>query len=92
MSNAKTNEEQNKLFEQTEAQRNTRLAKPQDFVVTTASEGLSKSLPGHGQRGDSLAEHKRLLKEAATGNASKLTKKGQPLATEVHHAKKPHTK
>jgi len=92
MSNAKTNREQNKLIEQTEGQRNSYILRGQDFTVTTASEGLSKSLPATGQCGDSEREYARLLEEgSATANASELTGKGQPRATETDDAGKPHS-
>lgn len=91
MSNSKSSKEQDKLFEQSEAQRNPRLALPQDFTVTTASEGFLKKLPGHGQRGDLASEAGQLLKESETANASKISGKGAPLPTEVDDAGKPHT-
>lgn len=86
MSNSKKNKEQNRVIEQSEAQRNPYIARGNDFTVTTASEGLSKTLPATGQRGDSEKEYARLLEEG-----SQRTGKGQPKATEPDNAGKPHS-
>jgi hypothetical protein len=84
MSNSKSNSEQNKLFEQSEAQRNPRLARPEDFKVTPA-------LPLAGQRGETKTELFRLLEESKRGNSSHLTGQGAQDSPNVDHAGKPHT-
>jgi hypothetical protein len=55
MSNAKTNREQDQLFQQTPSQLNPSAAKPSDFIVDDRDGG---------QRGDSKAERSALLAEA----------------------------
>ena len=92
MSNAKKNKEQNELIEQTEGQRNSYILRGQDFEVSGPNAPAEMSLPGHGQCGDTQVEYDRLIKEgSATANASSITGKGQPRATETDDAKKPHT-
>ncbi len=92
MSNNKKNKEQNKVIEQTEAQRNPYIVRGQDFTVTPANEFSSSYVPGHAQCGYTEAEYKRLLEESsATANASPITGKGQSRATETDDSGSPHT-
>jgi hypothetical protein len=66
--------QQDELIEQTEAQRNPGLADPSDFKVST---GNSAEVPGHGQRGDSVTEFKKLLAvRASKAGKSKPTNRG----------------
>jgi len=62
------------LIQQSGAQINCRLARPEDFVVLTPEEGITAETPGHGQCGDSKKEYRRLLEKAADApGKSKLT-------------------
>ena len=59
------NNDKNKLFKQTDAQRSPGLARPEDFAVNPPD--TNKDYPFHGQRGDSKRECDALLKVRETG-------------------------
>jgi len=64
MSNHPSNKEQNTLIDLTPSQQNPGIAKPTDFHVGKTYE-IQPPLPGHGNAGDTLAEHRKLMKEVA---------------------------
>jgi hypothetical protein len=64
MSNSHKNAEQDQLIELTPSQQNPAQAKPTDFVVGKTYDSQTP-LPGHGNAGDSLAEHRRLMKQVS---------------------------
>ncbi len=73
--------DKDKLIEQSESQRSPRLARPEDFTITSASEAANQRLPGHGQCGDNLRQYNQLLKEREqVAGKSKPTGKGAPVA------------
>jgi hypothetical protein len=55
----------NEVIQQSEAQINSRLARPEDFVVLSPEEGITAETPGHGQQGKTAAERRKLMKTAA---------------------------
>jgi hypothetical protein len=60
------NKEKDQLFEQTEAQRNPYLARPEDFEIMSAADAARRSLPGQGQSGDNLCQYLSLVKTSCT--------------------------
>ena len=55
--------EKDKLVQQSEAQRNPYLARPEDFTIMSAADAAQKVLSGHGQRGENMRQYNRLLEE-----------------------------
>jgi hypothetical protein len=77
--------EKDTVVSQTKAQANCNLTDPRDFEVIEAG------APFHGQRGDSEAQRRRLLKQGeGAANASNFSKKMEEHPS-VDRAKKPHT-
>jgi len=87
------NTDKDTLFEQTEAQRNPYLARPEDFEVMSPVEAAQRSLPGHGQCGNNFHQYNQLLKEREhVAGKSKPTGKGAPVVTSTDDARDPHTR
>lgn len=85
MSNHPSNKEQGVKIELTPEQQNPGLAKPTDFEVTETDDPLPPT-PGHGQRGETAAEYKRLLKERRGGESQPI-----PDRNSVEDAEEPNT-
>jgi hypothetical protein len=66
------NKEKDQLFEQTEAQRNPYLARPEDFEIMSAADAARRSLPGHSQSGDNLCQYLSLVKTSCTWRMNDL--------------------
>jgi hypothetical protein len=64
MSNHPSNKEQDQLIELSPCQLNPGIARPTDFKMGKTYE-TQPPLPGHGNAGDTLAEHRKLMREAA---------------------------
>jgi hypothetical protein len=76
--------QQDKVIDLSPSQTNPGLADPSDFKVSNDN---SADVPGHGQRGDSITEFKRLLavraskagKSHPTGHGLSGSRKSQPV-------------
>ncbi len=55
--------EPNQKIELTPKQQNPYLARPEDFSISTAAQASRRSMPGHGQNGESRRELSRLLND-----------------------------
>jgi hypothetical protein len=73
-------------------QQNPYLARPEDFTVMPAGEAAKRSLPGHGQHGDTQREYNAILNDPRRGyNKSEPTGRGATLATTTDEAGPPHS-
>jgi hypothetical protein len=79
--------QQDQVIQLTDSQQNPYLARPEDFKISEPDDIASRSVPFHGQCGDTTREYNRLLaiRESKAGK-SKVTGKGPELPTATDDA------
>jgi hypothetical protein len=91
MKGTMTNHDEEKI-ELSDNQQSPYQARPEDFTVMPASEAAKRSLPGHGQHGNTQREYAAILNDPRRGfNKSKPTGKGVTLPTPTDEAGPPHS-